>query len=632
MLNRTFYSKASLGTLALGFVVFVLANNILFSWARFDLTEDSLYSISKGTKNIIAQIDEPITLNLFFSQTVGKEAPPFWRNYAKRVREYLDEYELASGGKIRLNVIDPEPFSEAEDQAAEFGLQAVPVPSGDEIYFGLVGTNSVDQMEKIPFFDPRKEQFLEYDISKMIYKLLVAKKPVIGLISGLQVNGGMDPMQQRPIQPWMVFEQAKQLFEIRELQASSLESIDADVDVLMLVHPKGLTDMAKFAIDQYVLGGGKTLVFVDPQAEQDQMPRSQQNPFPQTMKGDDLNALFNAWGFSLSMDKVVVDRALGLEIASRTGRPVRHIGILGFSPQVMDINDVSLGNLERVIMSTVGRITPVEEATTEFLPLIQSSNQAALYETNRFQFLPDPSALLKGFAASGEQYTIAARITGTAKSAFPDGAPTADKVESSGEENLTVSYLKESSSAINIIVFADTDLLSNPFWVEVTSLFGQQIAQAFADNGDMVMNVLENMSGSSDLIGLRGRGRYTRPFDKVEELKLAAEEKFRKKEEELQQRLTATEQQLSQLRAQVDESGVIVLSPEQEAAIAEFQEEKLAIRKALRDVRHQLEKDIQSLGTKLKIINVGLVPIILIGIAIAVGINRRNKRRRQNQA
>lgn len=620
-MQKNFYSKASLGMLAVGFLVFVAVINLIFSWARLDLTEDGLYSLSDGTKNIIEKIDEPITLNFFFSNEATKDRP-LWRNYGKRVKEFLQEYQSRAGDKIRLNIIDPEPFSEAEDQAAQYGLQTIPTQSGDEFYFGLVGANSVDKVESIPFFDPRKEQFLEYDISKLVYSLVTTKRPIVGLLSGLEVTGGMDMATRRPTPAWVVFEQAQQLFEIREL-SPTMESVDEDIDMLMLVQPKGLSDQAKYAIDQFVLSGGKTMVFVDPNAEQDRAPSSPQNPFPQIMKGDDLNTLFKAWGFELPMDKVVGDRVAGLDVGMGQGGTVKHVAILGLQEGNLDTNDVALANLEQVILSTPGYLKPIEGSTTKISPLIETTDQAKLFDASRFMFLPDPSSLLDNYAPSGDRYTIAARISGKAKSAY-SGRPTADKTESADSANKE-NHLSESNNGINVLVFADTDMLANRFWVEVQQFFGSQIFQAFADNGNMVLNSIENMAGSSDLIGLRGRGRYTRPFDVVEELKFKADQQFRAKEQELQAKLSATEEQLAQLTSQIDESGQIILGPEQKAAIAQFQEEKLAIRKQLRDVRHQLDKDIQALGTTLKFINIGLVPLILMLISLIVYFLRRGK-------
>ncbi len=258
----------SLIVLAVLFVAAVVISNALLRGIRLDLTENRLYTLSSGTRQVLAEIDEPLNLYFFFSDRATTNLP-FLRNYAQRVREFLEEVQAASRGRIRLSVIDPLPFSEEEDRAAAFGLQAVPLgPSGETVYFGLAGTNALDGQAVIPFFQPDKETFLEYDVAKLIQSLAKPKRPVVGLLSQLPIGASFDPATRQMREPQLIVEELRQLFDLRELNQGITE-IPEDVQVLMLVHPKNLGDDTLYAIDQFVLRGGRLAIFVDPYAELD---------------------------------------------------------------------------------------------------------------------------------------------------------------------------------------------------------------------------------------------------------------------------------------------------------------------------------------------------------------------------
>ncbi|MGL4315836.1 MAG: GldG family protein [Pseudomonas sp.] len=606
-MKKLMYSGAGLLLVALAFLAFNLFSGLALTNARLDLTEQKLYTISEGTKQILGEIEEPIDLYFFYSDKSARDLAVL-RNYAGRVEEMLKAYERQAGGKIKLHIIDPEPFSEEEDKAASFGLQAVPASQGGEqIYFGLAGTNGQDGKQIIPFFPLDKEEFLEYQISQLVQGLAKPQRPVIGLMTGLQINGGFDMMQRQPVAPWMFMEEVRQLFKIDSLKAG-LDKIPDEVSVLLLVHPKNLPQPTLYAIDQFVLRGGKLLVFVDPYSEADTgMPAL---PGDEGGKASDLQPLFKSWGLRMVPDKVLGDGSYALSV-SMGERAVRHAGWLSLPQRAMNQDEISTSGLESINIATAGILEPVEGAQTHFTPLLQSSEYAMPFDAARFATLANPEELIRDLEPTGERYAIAARIGGPAQSAFPNGIE--------GQKD----GLK-SADNINVIAVADTDLLSDRMWVQVQDFFGQRVPQPFADNAGFAINALDNLSGSDALISVRSRGRFSRPFEVVESLQRDAEAQFRVKEEALQKRLAETEQKLAALQQQ-DPSKALELTPEQQAAVQQFLAEKVRIRKELREVRYQLNAKIEDLGRVLKFVNIALVPALLTLGVLALWLWRRRK-------
>jgi ABC-type uncharacterized transport system involved in gliding motility auxiliary subunit len=617
-LNRKALSGTALAVLAALFVAVMLLVNVAFRGARADLTQNHLYTLSDGTRNILKSIDEPLDLTLFFSDK-GSEDVPQLRTYFTTVHEMLQEMASRSGGKLRLSVVDPLPFSEDEDRATSLGLQSVPVSAaGDKVFLGLAGTNSTNGHAAIPFLDPGKEAFLEYDIAKLIHELETPKKPVIGLRSGLPIAAGFDPQTQRMRQPWAVYSQWSQLFDMKPVDAATLKAVDKDMDVLIVVHPKHLADDALYAIDQFVLRGGHLLVFVDPSAELDDSGADPNNPMAAMMadKSSDLAKLFKAWGVEYDPHKVVIDRARGLPISLSEGSaPVRHPGILGLTAADLNHDDVLTANLDTINVSTAGSFDLAKDAKDEKLvPLLQTTSEAMSVPSDRLRMLGDPSSLLQGYKAAGSPFVIAARLSGKFKSAFP--------------ERTDAGALKESKDANGqIVLVADTDLLSDRMWVQMRAFLGQQIMNPFANNGDFAVNALDNMAGSSDLISIRGRATSQRPFTTVEAIKRNADERFRAKEQDLQRELSDTERKLTELQSAKSQEQAQILSPEQKAELDKFMTRKLEIRKELRQVRRQLDAEIESLGTRLKIINIVLVPLLVTFAALGFAWWRRQRRR-----
>ena len=570
----------SLGSILLACLFFVLVfiNNMTLNSVRLDLTENQVYSLSDGSKAVIDELQEPINLYFFFSDTASTGMTGL-RNYATRVESLLEEYANYANGKIRLHIIDPIPFSESEDQASQYGLTGAAIGQlGESVYFGLAGTNAVDDQQVISFFDPQKESFLEYDLSQLIYQLTDGSTVNVTLLTDLNVVGGQNPMTGQ-FEPEMVFHnQLGQLFELTSITSRDVE-VPLDTEVLVIAHPQGLNDALLSSIEQYALNGGRLMIFADPHYESDPMA---------LMGGVGANpsdlTLLSKWGVEIDANRIVLDANLGLEVRTPQGGIARHLGILGFDAQVIDERDVITANLDSINAASVGAITLTEDAQLSMTPLLTTSSESQLHETATYAVTQDPQEHGRNFKADNQTKIVAARLTGQANSDLAN---------------------------LNILLIADADFLADRFWVQQSNFFGQTIFTPFANNGDLIINAVENLAGSDALISVRSRGTFSRPFERVEALEVVAEAKFRAQEERLQQQLAETEAQLAQLQSQQGEGGALVVTDEQQLAIDEFVEQRIAIRKELRDVRFQLDRDIDELGNWLKFINVAVAPLIL---------------------
>ncbi len=606
----------SLLALLLGFIGGAFLLNQLGSGARLDLTEQKLYTLSEGTRNILAQLNQPVELELYFSQKASTDLVKV-RAYQQRVRELLDEYVMLAGGKLSLKVIDPAPFSEEEDQATAYGLQAVPVSvSGDNLYFGLVAKAQLpqaaenqssdekaadagkEQVAQLPFLQPDREAFLEYEITQLIYQVQQSKPVVIGLLSGLDVRGGFNPQTGRPAPAWMAIDQLDGPYELRSLTAG-LDHIDDDIDLLLLVQPPELTDSALYAIDQFALKGGRVLAFLDPVAET--APNGGLMGMGDSGSASSLNKLLQNWGVGWNPDQVVLDAANALVVNQGPGRPpLRHFGLLALHPESLNADDVVTAQLEAINLSSVGHFTALENALSSIEPWLYSSTEAMLTDANRLRMGGDLMALQRDFVPANEEFNLAVRVQGKADSAFPDGV-----------DGVKADTHLASTERLAVTLVADTDVLSDRLWVQVQNFFGQRIASPWADNGALLVNLADHLGGSADLISLRARGQYNRPFERVNTLRRDAEQQFLASEQRLQQELEETEQQLSALQDQRDgDNGVLTLSAEQQAALEQFQQKKIEIRKELRNVQHELDKDIEALGMRLKVLNIFVLPLL----------------------
>ena len=614
-------------------VVLFLAINVLsqtvFRSLRLDLTENRLYTLSDGTHQVLAELTEPLTVRFFYSASLAADLPSI-RQYAQRVQELLETYAAKADGAITLEVIDPAPFSDTEDEAVGFGLQGAPInEAGDRLYFGMAATNTTDDIEVIGFFQEQRETLLEYNLTRAFYNLGNPKRRVVGVISTLPINGGYDP-QRGPTEPWVVMSQIGQLFDVRDL-GIEIAVIPADVDVLMVVHPKDLVPPTRYAIDQFVLGGGKAMVFVDPFSEIAASVPDPENPA--RLHNSWLPELFKSWGVELAPGLFVGDRQTARKVRAGTRdqpQAVDYLAWLALKSGNFNSDEVVTGQLGVVNVATVGALSPTEDATTEFIPLMTSTTEANLIQRMLVQFMPNPQQLLADFEASGETYVMAARLTGPVSTAFPDGQPLADgaaPLPEEGEDGY-VAQQTESTAPIQLILVADSDLLADRQWVQVQQFLNQTVAMPLADNGPFVVNAIDVLAGSDALIGLRSRGTSERPFEVVLDLQRRAEDRFRETEEVLQARVTEVEERLAEIQTTEGGGGALVLSAEQQGAMTVFRDELIDTRKQLRDVQLALRQDIERLGTMLKFLNIALVPLLIGVIAVVVSIARRQRRRR----
>ena len=621
--GRTLYSTSGLVAVAILLLAINLFASLLIKGVKFDMTENKLYTLSDGTRNILANLDEPVTLRFYFSEKQFSDMPVI-TTYGQRVRELLEEYAAVSGGKLQLIIEQPEPFSDAEEQAARYGMQGVPVDtSGGYAYFGLVGSNAVDDIRRIPFFQSDQEDTLEYTVSKLVYSLANPQKPVVGLMSGLPISAGSrsdHPLLGEQERDWFTLTQVKQSFDVVELDTDTA-TIPENVDVLMLVHPKELPEKTLFAIDQYVLGGGRALVFVDAFSEADtSMPdvTSPDQGYVEAVRSSNIKPLMDAWGVVLAPDYIAADRRTATSIMTSSGKAVDYLVWLTLRENNFNRQDFVTADLQSLLIGTSGYLLKKADATSQLTALVQTSDQAMQLEAGYVKYGTKPTDLLQLYHPGGAPLVLAARVRGDVSSAFPNGI---EGLEDS--ERLTASR-----EPVNVIVVADTDMLEDRFWVDFKEFYGRRVAVARADNGAFLINALENLSGSNDLISLRSRGRSARPFVKVAALKETAEQQYRARERALQIKLSESSQKIRELQQQKEGESTLVISPEQREELRKFQAEQIKTRKELRNVQHGLTRNIENLGTWLKVINIGAIPLLVILLATVLGVIRMRRMRR----
>jgi ABC-type uncharacterized transport system involved in gliding motility auxiliary subunit len=628
--------------IALSIVLFFSANiasNIWFSAARLDLTSGGLYTVSQGTKETLRSISEPVTLRFFFSERASVKYAGV-RAYGARVRDLLREYESIAGGKLKLEIADPEPLSEQEDLAVAQGVTGAPTPNGEKIYFGLVGTNMLNGREVIPFFLEDREEYLEYDLTNLVYKLNREKKPKVGVVSNLPFDsgiGGMMAAMQGKSRPFMIYEQIKDSFDAEFLE-QDFDRVPTDVDVLLIAHPKPLNAKTQYAIDQFIMRGGRALVFVDPWSEISQVGA---DPSGAPLEGstpsssNSIDPLMKSWGVAVDGKHIIGVQDLAQRV-SFGGNVVSYVAWVGLTQMEMDRKDFITSELKQINLGTIGAITQTKGATTQLLPLLQTTTDTMQIDVAKVKGEPNPDDLLREFASSGKKFTIAARVRGPIRSAFPGGPPAESLMPSSGSTPKAPlpAFLSETKGDANIIIFADSDIFTDHFWVEAQELQGQRVAIPIAHNSAFVLNAIENLSGSSALISLRSRSTSNRPFTLVNSIRRRAEQKFLQQEKALEDKMTATQNRLAELegrRGAAPKPGAgrtqDMLTPEQEAEIEKFRAELIETRGALRDVQLKLRRDIDRLGSWLAAINILLVPLMIVGTSLALNFLRRRQAR-----
>jgi len=679
MNKKTLFSPLGLVSITAGLVLSVAMISFMPSSLRIDLTEDRLYSLSDGTRNIVSNLDQQLEVMFFYSDSATEDIPQI-RSFATRVQELLREIVMASNSNLRLSVIDPEPFSEDEDLATQFGIQPVPVTQGgEEIYFGLVVTNgsgenmpfNMQVSETIPLIRPDQEEFLEYEVIKLVAKVNNPDLPVVGLITQLDIDGGFDPVRGQATAPWMVMEYIRQLYEVRRVDIAGIDAnnhIDDEVDILMVVHPQDLSEEILYQIDQYIMRGGAIMLFLDPNADSMVTQSPQGTLIPAGMRSE-LPRLLEAWGIAFENDKVLADNELALRVVmGQSRRPSPHLGMLGVQRNYLAQNDIITNGLETINFSSAGAIAQLEETSTIFEPLIESSTDAMLMDAALLENVADPSVLFDEFVSSQQSYVVAARVSGLLDSAFPEGRPIVSEEgeESESQSEITSNslaledtvveqevvgseeaeeeiaeaveeevievreHISDSGTIANIVVFADTDFLSDRMWVQVAQFLGRRIPQPFANNGDLIINALDNLSGSADLVSIRSRGRYSRPFTRVLDLQREADDRLRTEEADLLSRLDETEASLADLNQVEDGEPIGQITPEIQSEIDRFNGEMLETRRRLRDVQYQLTEDIERLGANLKAIDTALIPILLTIILLVMHYLRVQRRKSGN--
>jgi len=627
MNKKALFSNAGLALTAAGLLVAVLVISLL-PRIRIDLTEDSLYTLSDATRDIVANLERPVELTFFYSEESVTEVPQV-RAYGLRVQEMLREMVIASNGNLSFEIVDPAPFSAEEDRATAYGIQAVPLAAGREaVYFGVVATDPATQTDEdagvyqaIPLVRPDQEEFLEYEFARLITRTLDPDPTVIGLLTSLDIDGGFNPVVQQPTRAWAVMDTVRYMYDVQRV-ASNAETIDSSIDVLLIVHPQSLPAQTLYAIDQFVMRGGRALIFVDPNSDTQTQIAVNSGEFRDSMSSD-LPGLLQAWGIQFDATQVVTDQERALYVTLQPGqRPVAHLGMMGVQRDGF-ANDIVSGQLQVMNMSSAGALSKVEGSTTTFEPLIQTSNNTMMMGTAFFSEMGDPTLLLDEFVSEEQTRFLAARVSGRSASAFPDGPPLADNTTDPSETPVPADHLSESLGDIGVIVIADSDVLADRMWAQSQQVLGQRVINAFASNGDFVINALDNLSGSTALINIRSRGRYARPFTRVIDLQRAADERLRAEETNLLQRLSETEQQLTALNQ--NNGGTI--SAEQNAEIERFIQVQMDTRRALRDVQFQLNAEIDRLGTTLKLINTALIPGLLVIAALGIAWVRSRRRK-----
>lgn len=651
MITRLINSRG--GAIATGVTAIVLF--IVLNWgtsaltgARVDLTQDKLFTLSDGTRNILSSLNRPVTLKLYYSRQLGEAAPPFGL-HAIRVRDMLKEFATVSEGNLTIVEQDPEPFSEVEDTVVEAGLQGIPLDeSGEKVYFGMIG-EAGDAKGVIPMFQIERDRFLEYDLARMVSKLQNPDTARIGVWTSAPMFGDMTArMRGAPTEPWAVISQMQGNFAVRQLVLP--EQLGDDVDLLILAHAAHLNDQELYAIDQYLMRGGKAVIFVDPFNEGAASRRFAVGAVPES---SNLKKLFDAWGVEVTEDKLAADMKLARLVNAGTQQqivPAPYITWLQLGKDNISGSDLVTANLNRLHLASSGSIRVKDDAPLKGEPLLWTTTESQLVDVKNISGQrPDIQGMVERFESSGEKQVLAMRLTGSVKSAFPDGPPkepepekTADKAdteqsadkaadEKAEEEKPKMKpHVAASQEPLNLIVVADTDILSNAFWVQVREFFGRRFTTPVANNGDFLLNAVENLSGASDLIGLRSRGSARRPFTKLEEMQAAAQEQFKSEEQRLMRQLEETEKQLLKLQGvpgQEEGDAPKTLTPEQQVEVDKFTEDLLTTRKALRQVRHDLRKDIDSLRNRLSFLNIALVPFLITVAAAGLGLARVRRRK-----
>lgn len=623
-------SRLASGLMGLAALAMLLAGvNIIadrgLAGVKLDATAQGLYSLSDGTRRVVGKLREPVTLRLYYSRGLGAEVPVYGA-FADRVREMLKQYAALSDGRIRVELLDPEPFSLIEDKAVAAGLTGLPLDrSGEKIYFGLVGTNLLDDQRIIPFFRPERERFLEFDLTRLVHELSDPRKPMVGVMSALPLDGEAGLSGARGAAPWVLMEELRTAFDVQRVATDALV-IPADVQVLLLAHPQNLSDATLYAIDQFVMRGGRLMAMVDPLSEAQAALPDPETGGPRLETGSALPRLFDAWGVRFDPQAVVGSLDGAWRVRAGTGERAQGVDYVPWFNIRAGIahDDPATADLAQVTVASAGALGPKPGSEAGFTPLLTTTGNAGLLKLDDVRITPDPARLLAGFQPDNAPKVVAARLRAPLRSAFA-GPPEPPKGQSRPAD--FPAYRAQTIGPANLVLVADSDVLADRFWVRMQDVFGTPQPTPFSDNGAFVANMVGTLAGGDDLIGLRGRGASLRPFDVVEDMEREAAARFRRSEQALQAHLDETENKLASLRSGKPGDAIgPVPTREQRAAIEDLRRDITETRGKLRAVQRDLRREVSALEMRLRLLNIVLVPALLAVAAIALSVVRRRRR------
>lgn len=625
------------------FIIIVAVNAIVGSFrARIDMTQDKLHTLDPGTKAILKKLDSPVEIRFYCSRSENR-MPSFLKGYANHVEDLLADIRQASQGKIEIKKLDPKPDSEAEDMANLDGIEPQPIQmSGDTYYLGLA--ISLDPVKvALPVLAPDREKLLEYDIARAIAQVISTNKPVVGIMTPLPMFGmPSNPMMARMGQPpggqdpWVFVSELKRDFDVRQVPMET-DKIDDDIRVLMVIHPKDIKDTAQYAIDQFILRGGKLVAFVDPMCLAD-MQSQRQNPMMGMMPSgsSSLDKLFKAWGISFDTSKVVADMNYARQLSTSRGAPPQLMPTYLFLDRNgLDQKDAIASQVDELLMPFAGVFSGTPVAGLKQTVLMKTSDRSQLVEGMMANMAPQK--IVEDFKASGTSYPLAIRLSGKFKTAFPEGKPAEVKPDDKDKEKKDEKKdtakpedsLKEGKGENVVTLVGDADFIFDAFCARVVPFFNQKIVTPQFGNLTVAQGMVEQLAGDSNLIGARSRASLSRPFLKVKQMQADANAKFQKTIKELEDQRAEASSKLSELRVKAEpgQQQRVILTPEQQAAINKYKKQEADAGKQLKQVRKDLRREIDSLETRLKWINIGAMPFIvtLAGLGLAVIRRQRTK-------
>ncbi len=618
------------GVIAL-LAVLIAANFIVSAFnVRADLTEGDVYTLSPGTREVLARLEAPVKLRLYYSQ--GSEAVPVGlKTFAKRVEDLLSEYRAAANGKVVIEKFNPEPDSDAEESAQLDGVEGQLTNTGEKFYLGL-SIAFLDQKSVIPVLTPDRERLLEYDITRGIAQVGEAKKPVVGVLSALPVMGrSLDPVRkQQPTEPWVFAQELKKIFDVREIRFDT-QKIEDDIKVLLVIHPRNLSEETEYAVDQFVLRGGKLIAMVDPYAYFDQQP-DLQNPFGGNQAGQStFYNLFKAWGVDVDMGKVIAD----LSYASGEG-PRLLPTLLSLSGQSLNQDDVVTSQVGTLLVPFGGAFKgKLADGLTQTV-LVRTSKNSMPVDLIIATLSGEPST--RGFEPSGEEMPLAVRITGQFHSAFPEGKPKPyarpdkKKGDEKKDEPKAEPHLRQSAGENAVVLIADVDFLSDGAAVEIQEVFGQRVAVPRNGNLALGLGLVENFSGGNALIGLRSRAAFTKPLTVIREIEAQAQQQYLGKIKELEDSLNQVQENLKKLQGAKAGATSSILTSEQQAELENFRAKAVETRGVLKEMRKNLRVETDTLEFWTKVINIGLVPLLVMLAGLGLGLAKRRRARQAQRA